>query len=149
MSYDKKVTFYIVVTLLAVGLVALAGLGPRPVQAEGLPPRETATPRPGNEDKEDKDGPPAGAYLELVAPNIAAGAWATVQWQDASGGWHDVEGWRGRAVDSSRWWVHPRDFSTGPFRWLVTQEPGGPPVGTSAPFTLPGGAGQIIWVTVP
>ncbi len=149
MNCLKKVTFYLTVTLLAFGLVALAGRAPRTVQAGGLPPRVTPTPQPGNEGKHDKDGPPTGAYIELAAPDTLAGAWAVVQWQDSGGGWHDVEGWRGLASTSSRWWVHPKDFGTGPFRWLVTQGPGGPPVETSAPFTLPGGAGQSVWVTMP
>lgn len=148
MSYDKKVTFYVAIILLAIGLAALVGQAP-PVQAGSLPPRDTPTPRPDNDDKRDKEGPLAGAFIELAAPAGTAGAWAMVQWQDSSGGWHDVEGWQGQASNSSRWWVHPKDFGSGPFRWLVTQGPGGPPVGTSAPFTLPGGAGQVVWVTAP
>lgn len=148
MSYPK-VTFYLTVTLLVFGLAALAGLGPRVAQARGLPPRDTPTPQPGHEGKRDKTGPPAGAYIELIAPDLPVGAWATVQWQDSSGGWHDVQSWQGVLDNSSRWWVHPKDFGTGPFRWLVTQGAGGPPVGTIAPFTLPGGAGQDVRVTAP
>ena len=151
MSYDKKITFYFTVILLAVGLVALAGQAPSATAGSGggLPSRETPTPRPGNDDKNDKGGPPAGAYIELAAPDVPAGAWATVQWQDSSGGWHDVEGWQGWKYNSSRWWVHPRDFSSGPFRWVVAQGPGGPVARSSAPFTLPGEAGQGVRVTVP
>jgi hypothetical protein len=44
--------------------------------------------------------------------------------------------------------VAAKDFNTGPFRWLVTQGPGGPEVGASQPFNLPGGANQVVRVEV-
>lgn len=155
MSYNKKIAFYFAVILLALGLVSLTGQAPPATAGNtgGLPPRETPKPQPPGHDnqdhKDDKGGPPAGAYIELAAPDLPAGAWTIVQWQDSSGGWHNVEGWQGWEYSSSRWWVHPKDFGSGPFRWLVTQGPGGPAVGVSPPFTLPGGAGQVVPVTVP
>jgi len=148
MSCPRKIRFYFVVTWLAFGLLVLVGQSSRAAQAGGLPPREAPAPRPGGEGKNDKDDPPAGATIELIVPGAPANGWAT-QWQDLSGGWHDVAGWRGHVADSSRWWVHPKDFGAGPFRWLVTQGAGGPPAGPSAPFTLPGGAGQVVRVTAP
>jgi len=73
-----------------------------------------------------------------------------VQWQDAAGNWHNVEGWqRGLGVGGfERWWVAAKDFNSGPFRWVVTQGPGGPELGVSQPFNLPGGGNQVLRVEV-
>jgi hypothetical protein len=130
--------------LTFVGGMLLARL-PVSVRAQaGLPPRDTPTPRP--DDDKDKEGPPIGAQIELVALNVPAGAWIVVQWQDSAGNWHDVEGWRGWAANSSRWWVHPKDFGRGPFRWVVFG-PGGAIGAISPPFHLPGGANETLQVT--
>jgi hypothetical protein len=121
-------------------VLPLAGL-PAPVQASSaLPPRETPTP-PSPDGEKDKDGPPVGAYIELVAP---VGAWVVVQWQDSAGSWHDVEGWRGSAANSSRWWVHPKDFGSGPFRWVIYQ--GNQVSAMSEPFYLPGTANETLQI---
>jgi len=93
-------------------------------------------------------GEPAGAWIELHAPQALAGGWAVVQWQDRAGIWHDVEGWRGRldgGVES--WWVHPKDFGSGPFRWTVSEQAGGKLLGASQPFSLPAEANQVLQVT--
>jgi hypothetical protein len=89
-----------------------------------------------------------GAYIELVGSDVPAGAWGVVQWQDSAGGWHNVEGWQGLMVNSSRWWVHPKDFGTGPFRWAVLNAPGGAVLKVSEPFQLPTGANETTLVTV-
>ncbi|HOT93149.1 MAG TPA: hypothetical protein PLN71_16425 [Anaerolineae bacterium] len=80
--------------------------------------------------------------------------WTVVQWQDALGDWHDVEGWRG-ALDAAVggegrkvWWLPADLFGAGPFRWQVFAQPGGMLLATSEAFYLPESAGQIKIVTV-
>jgi hypothetical protein len=142
--------------IFIVGLIcALAWLGWSPLAQAGpeLPPRGTPTPIPppgGSDEKDNKREKPPGAYIELQTQPSRAGLWAVVQWQDNAGGWRDVEGWRG-ALDTSgyqRWWVAAKDFDTGPFRWLVTAEPGGRVLGGSAPFNLPRTANETTRVQV-
>ena len=120
-------------------------------QAQG-PALPTATPNspppanPGNgntnEDSDDDDdessSPPAGAYIEVHVQNAPAGTWSVVQWQDTNGNWHTVEGWQGKLDDGyQRWWVHPKDFDTGPFRWGIFNAPNSSVITSSDPFTLP------------
>ena len=74
--------------------------------------------------------------------------WTVVQWQDASGNWHDVEGWRGTFDDvviengaviaQKVWWVAQVDLGKGPFRWLVYRGQGSVLLARSTPFYLPG-----------
>jgi hypothetical protein len=73
--------------------------------------------------------------------------WTVVQWQDASGNWHDVEGWRGTFDDvaiengvviaQKVWWVAQADLGKGPFHWLVYRGQGGVLLVRSTPFHLP------------
>jgi hypothetical protein len=143
----KPIIWLSLIALVLGTAAALAGL-PAPVKAgSSLPPRETPVPPPADDDK-DRDGPLVGAHLELAAPNAPAGAWVVVQWQDSAGGWHNVEGWQGTLGNSSRWWVHPKDFGTGPFRWMMMQAPNGPMIGMSEPFRLPDGANEVTKVVV-
>jgi hypothetical protein len=141
--------------LLAVilGLLALRiifGLAwPPAVEAGGtLPPRTPpATPVP--KEKHKKRDAPLGAYIVLQLGSSQSGTWTVVQWQDSAGGWHNVGDWQGPPEDSGRqWWVAAKDFGKGPFRWLVTQGPGGAQVGVSGPFNLPASANQTVLVTV-
>ncbi|MFN8456013.1 MAG: hypothetical protein U0401_15325 [Anaerolineae bacterium] len=111
-----------------------------------LPPRATPTPAPSEKDAPQKENP-TGAFIELQA--APSGSWGVVQWQDSAGAWHPVEGWQGTLPASGRWWVHPKDFGTGPFRWAVFAEPGGRLVGVSQPFHLPAGANTLQAVVVP
>ena len=60
-----------------------------------------------------------------------------VQWQDTIGDWQNVEGWQGNVTDYWRWWVHPKDFGTGPFRWVIFKASDGATIGSSELFTLP------------
>lgn len=112
------------------------------VPAQDLPPRPP-TPTP-------ERSPLRGAFITLRAWNASPDAWTVVQWQDALGDWHDVEGWRGRLDDKGgaekTWWVAPRDFETGPFRWLVYAEPDGELLGASDAFYLPERTGQVVTV---
>lgn len=140
--------YWLILTVLALALLALLAWQSTPVQADSpLPPRELPAPAQPRKDKPNKDEP-VGAYIELIVPDAPGGAWAVVQWQDSAGGWQDVTGWQG-PVASSRWWVHPKDFGSGPFRWLVSQGQGGVELGASQPFELPALANQTIQISVP
>jgi len=80
-------------------------------------------------------------YLQNVP---AVTPWVGVQWQDPSGGWHDIDAWVGPYdVASSPFggivhWVDPRDFGIGPFRWIVwdTKQDGNV-LAMSSPFWFP------------
>ena len=76
--------------------------------------------------------------------------WAMVQWQDALGDWHDVDGWRGLAEANGRqiWWVAKVDRGTGPFRWQVYEAADQRLMGISAPFYLPAQAGGNLVIEV-
>lgn len=109
-----------------------------PVNAT-LPPRPDVTPI--------AEDSPSGTIILEVSP-LRTGLWSVVQWQDAGGGWHDVEGWRG-AVENGRtiWWVEKPHWGTGPFRWVVSEGVNGAIVGTSTSFHLPQSR-QITIVTI-
>jgi len=141
---------WFVVALAAVGLLALAALPASTQAGPGLPGRDTPTPTRSHSTNKHNDGP-AGAYIELHVAGAPAGAWAAVQWADQAGAWHDVEGWRGTLDRSGvcRWWVHPTNFGSGPFRWVVYGGPGGPVTGASAAFRLPAAADELVAIQVP
>lgn len=106
---------------------------------------------------------PINGRIELHAVFPAAWPWseahwqdvcAVVQWQDAWGDWHDVEGWRGTLDDVSTdtdgkivghktWWVAAKDLGKGPFRWQGHRCANGKLLATSAPFYLPGSQGMV------
>lgn len=142
----NQVAKYLLLLGVLMGLVWGGNLLTQPVQAGSiLPPR--ATPTPEKEGKSKGDKHPAGAYIELQVSGVV-GTWAVVEWQDSSGGWHEVEGWRGSLPGSSRWWVHNKDFGQGLFRWVVKQGPQGPVEGLSQPFTLPVRPNETVQVVV-
>jgi len=132
-----------------VGFLVLFGIGSRlaaPTSAGSeLPPRPTLTPTPAPP----HEGSEVGAHIVLEVVDAPADAWSVVQWQDFAGGWHDVEGWRGSLDQSGmrRWWVAPKDFDTGPFRWVVTQGQGGAIVWVSESFSLPAKGRETVLVT--
>ncbi len=113
-----------------------------PRSATNTPLSPTATPRPLK--------PERGTYIVLFIQSSSAGTWTIVQWQDALGGWHDVEGWQGMLDDDERkqWWVAPKDFNTGPFRWLVYERQRENLIATSEPFYLPSYAGEVVNVAI-
>lgn len=80
--------------------------------------------------------------------------WTVVQWQDALGNWHDVEGWRGTLDEvvggegRKVWWLPADLFGAGPFRWQVYAQPGGTLLATGEAFYLPDSTGRIEVVTV-
>ncbi len=88
--------------------------------------------------------------IRLQASGAPATAWTVMQWQDALGGWHDVEGWRGEFdADGYKTWRFPEQhFGTGPFRWEVFSKRDGGVWGVSAPFQLPDGRDQLLTITV-
>jgi hypothetical protein len=128
-------------------LLLLAAMGAPAAQA--LPPRETPTPDQVARADEVDDGEPAGAAIVLqVNGGLPPNGWGVVQWIDSDGNWHDVEGWRGPVTANGRWWVAPKDFNTGPFRWQIRDGLEGEALAGSDPFTLPGGGNQVLVVPV-
>jgi hypothetical protein len=114
------------------------------------PPRPSVTPRPtptatptatnipSPATKTPLESKPQVATLLLRVHPAQDGLWSVVQWQDASGNWHDVEGWRGTVVNGKTiWWVEQKDFDKGPYRWVVYQGNSNAPIATSQPFQLP------------
>src|SRR5574341_2058391 len=84
-----------------------------------------------------------GANIQLQVATNQLSLWTVVQWRDALGDWHDVEGWRG-TLDSiedgtgyKTWWVYADDFDKGPFRWVVYAAPNWKKLAASAHFKLP------------
>jgi hypothetical protein len=79
--------------------------------------------------------------------------WTVVQWQDACGEWHDVEGWRGTPDGFSNgmawkgWWVSSQHLGQGPFRWLIYPQEGAPAI-VSESFFLPSRTDEMLQVEV-
>lgn len=147
---DKKYVpaVWLVLAFAMIGLMLLAWT-PLPTQAgPNLPSRETPTSIPRADD-DDKDEKPIGAYIELQPQGATDGAWTVVQWQDSTGSWQDVEGWRG-PLDEGRkkWWVSQRDFGRGPFRWAMHQDQGGELLAVSESFYLPDTANELVQIEV-
>jgi len=111
---------------------------PRVVTPTPIPP--TTTPAPVVN---------LGALIQLQASASQSVVWTNfqtvVQWQDALGGWHDVEGWRGDFESNARvsWWVTTRHFGQGPFRWIVYEKATQRVLSISAAFSLPTQVGAI------
>jgi hypothetical protein len=90
-----------------------------------------------------------------TSPSTWPALWTGVQWQDAAGAWHDVEGWQGaldeayRGVGKKTWAVADGHLGGGPYRWLIYARPDGDVVMTSRPFYLPSAAGDVYEVNVP
>lgn len=80
--------------------------------------------------------------------------WTVIQWQDAAGNWHTVEGWQGTLDEMvntegvKTWWVARPEWGKGPFRWMVYERRGGRLLAPSAPFKLPSAQDQRIGITV-
>ena len=98
--------------VIALGVIFM----PRQAQAApaALPPRPTPiTPTVPAPVVSNSEG--ASIQLNVKAANSAT-LWTEVQWQDAQGSWHTVEGWRGQLdsisnkVGLKTWWVAPSDF---------------------------------------
>ena len=151
MTHNQHSIAHFCIAAIIVSILTLT-FWPALVQAgPTLPPRTPPTPIPKDDDDE-SGGPdkPVGAYIELQTQIASAGDWSVVQWQDNTGGWHDVEGWRGPLTGSANriWWVAARDFGKGLFRWVITEGSGGRLLGASQTFNLPNQANQTLWVRV-
>ena len=125
-----KLRSWLLVLVLLVTLVpsALADLPPRP---------EPSVPAP------------AGGTIVLSASPVTAKMWTLIQWQDAFGKWHDVQGWQGTFEPGGKvqWWVGAENLGQGPFHWLVYSErDDGDLLATSDPFDLPAYGGQRVLV---
>lgn len=128
-------------SLLLCALWALAllwaTLAPRQIVHAQLPPRPTLTPTPTGSDTAEP------VRIRLLAGPDYANTWVLVQWQGGLGDWNDVDGWLGQIETladgqlGKRWRVLPKDYDTGPFRWVILDAPGGAILAASAPFYLP------------
>ena len=73
--------------------------------------------------------------------------WFVVQWEDAAGNWHHVEGWQGTPDSiekmsesvriTKKWWVAPKYAGRGPFRWIVSHIETGELLAISEQFAFP------------
>ncbi len=146
--------YFVVMAVISLLLIGLA----QPVRA-GLPPRTTPTPIPTAASALSA----SGNWIELRIQFPSTWSWNTlpwnqvwtaVQWQDAMGNWHTVEGWQGTLDEMVKtegvkaWWVGQSDRGKGPFRWLVYERLGGRLLAQGAAFKLPLTQGQKIKVEV-
>jgi hypothetical protein len=85
--------------------------------------------------------------------------WTAVQWKDAEGRWHTIEGWQGtldeavgdeqgQIVGHKTWWVDESGLGKGPFRWLIYAGETGDLLAAGEPFHLPAAARQTMVVEV-
>ncbi len=164
---DQRTQKLFALTLAALTLMLLLSFiaPPQPAQAD-LPPRPTEI--PDTPEPEASVKPPPGSLIRLhgafpsdwpweeIAWQIA---WTGVQWQDAHGAWHDVEGWQGGfdevrvntdgAVTAEKtWWLGEDHQGTGPFRWQVAEGRGGDVLAATEPFNLPEVDGQLKTIEV-
>jgi hypothetical protein len=145
----RKSIFTLFGLLCAVTLIAGLWTSTPTATAAPPPPRPTLTPTP-------YAARSVGSYIELRVPTDNINLWTVVQWQDTQGNWHDVETWRGILDEinnykgDKRWWLYPRDYGTGPFRWAIYDQPNGHLLATSRSFNLPAAANQheIVEVTL-
>lgn len=108
---------------------AQGGSGSMATPTSDLPPRPsprpqtTVTPtalggstspvdRPQKSDHERFVWPESVSEIRLL--NMSAGSW--IEWQDAQGDWHAVEGWRAADGGDIVWYVSPAHLGTGPYR---------------------------------
>jgi hypothetical protein len=80
-----------------------------------------------------------GIQLQIIAP--PAGAYVGVQFQFPNGTWANVDAWTGPLDPTAhgyvKYWVDPKDFGKGPFRWVVWDKQGGKVLAMSAAFYFP------------
>jgi hypothetical protein len=95
------------------------------------------------------------AAIALTAADAPAGAWVAVQWGDLTATqWTTIDNWTGPLTQTEgrlARWVDPKDYRTGPYRWVVyTADPGqgGQVWGLSDPFNFPRQQGDWVWSIV-
>ena len=145
--------------LLALAVIGLLLIGLAQPALADLPPRPTPTPVP----KAPAAPSAPDNWIELHVRFPSTWPWSTlpwdqvwtvVQWQDARGNWHTVEGWQGTLDELVKfdgvktWWVYRSDWGKGPFRWLVYERRGGRLLAQSTAFKLPSAQDQKIKVEV-
>jgi hypothetical protein len=153
---------FILTTVSVCTVLAIALLATLPQPAQALPPRPTVPSGP------EEDSSAVGAQIQLQAQFPKNWPWETthwqdlwtlVQWQDAHGEWHDVEGWQGTLdtveIDAvgtvaghKTWWVGEENMGEGPLRWRVYQGQDSPLLATSEPFYLPSASKTTLEVKV-
>ncbi len=141
---------FIVFVIASILLITFLFAPALPADA-ALPPRPTPSPTSvtSGADPIQTTAAYGGGYIELNVAAAPSGLWTIVQWLDANGVWHDVEGWRGTAKNGSiEWWVNPKDFHKGPFRWITFQSQGGKHLTDSPSFYLPDTSSQTVVVTI-
>jgi hypothetical protein len=135
--------FFRGIIMLLASLIGLAAFGAS--TASALPPRPTPMPTATA-----PSGPssPAGGAIRLRVEGAPADVWTMVEWQDAVGGWHVVEGWQGtlEADRTKTWWVAAADLGRGPFRWIVLSADRRKVLTASALFQLPGRPREVVRV---
>ncbi len=68
---------------------------------------------------------------------------------DGAGNWHDVTGWLGQMAGGEvQWRVLPKDYDTGPFRWVILDAPDGTVLAVSKPFDLPNSSAPLLLIDV-
>ena len=91
------------------------------------------------------------ATLLLTVPISETQLFSVVQWQDVTGRWHDVNGWRG-TISGGRtsWWVEEKDWGASLFRWVVYQQKADTEIiiAISEPFVLPTYQGEVKQIKV-
>lgn len=95
------------------------------------------------------------AWVKLSVISAQGAAWSdptgstltAIQWQDGHGGWNTVDTWIAPlTAPQVVWEVFRKDYSSGPFRWVVYDS--GKILGESTPFHLPGADGESVDVVV-
>ena len=135
-----KITLFVAVAmLLLVIAMPVNALPPRPPR----PPHVTPTAAPTSQ--VNSSVAIDGGFIRLVVEPLNPALSAVVQWQDGTGKWHSVGGWRSETVTMpTKWWVNPSDFGKGPFRWLVYEHSQKNVVATSDTFFLPESEQHIV-----
>jgi len=117
------------------GVPARPGDWEKPVDDSSHP----SAPANGNE-----NGDENGGYIALHIKPYHQEYWSEVEWTDKAGVWHVVEGWRSQSRQGIvRWFVEPKDFGKGLFRFHIYERENGLSLGVSEPFHLPTQASQV------
>jgi hypothetical protein len=143
------------VLALVIGLMVVASLDGL---SSALPPRPEPRTQPTQGSEASHGNASDGAVLLLRVQFPPTWNWEQTHWQElwtgvqwlnpSTGIWNDVDGWQGKLdgltneedhtlVGQKAWWVMKPHLGTGPFRWIVYDGQGGPPLATSDPFQLP------------